>query len=156
VEASSQTIGELLEELFPGRDIVAGLERVLTIVERFADRIPAVIEPVLIKASEMAERLDKTFARAWVRTNANRAGPPPPFGARVVSFDHPLGQGRGKESRNATDRCRRPPFLGEARADDALDFPQGGGAARSMEYNVRSRAPDCQIESGGIPGRLGL
>jgi hypothetical protein len=59
VEASSQTIGELLEELFPGRDIVAGLERVLTIVERFADRIPAVIEPVLIKASEMAERLDK-------------------------------------------------------------------------------------------------
>jgi hypothetical protein len=59
VEASTQTVGEFLEELFPGRDIVAGLERVLTIVKRLADRIPAVIGPVLIRAGEMAERLDK-------------------------------------------------------------------------------------------------
>src|SRR5579864_5989950 len=56
--ASTQTIGEFLEGLFPGRDITAGLKRVQTIVETLADRIPAVIERVLIAPCEMLERLD--------------------------------------------------------------------------------------------------
>jgi hypothetical protein len=56
---SGLTIGEFLGELFPGRDIVAGLERGLTVVETLADRIPAVIERVLVPACEMLERLEK-------------------------------------------------------------------------------------------------
>jgi hypothetical protein len=59
VEASTQTIGEFLEELFPGRDITAGLKRVQGVVETLADRIPAVIERVVIPACETLERLDK-------------------------------------------------------------------------------------------------
>jgi hypothetical protein len=56
MEASTQTIGEFLGELFPGRDIDAGLKRVQTFVENLADRISAVIERVLIPAYEMVER----------------------------------------------------------------------------------------------------
>ena len=59
MEARTQTIGEFLGELFPGCDIAAGLNRVMTFVETLADRIPAVIERVLIPACEMVERLDK-------------------------------------------------------------------------------------------------
>jgi hypothetical protein len=59
MEARTQTIGEFLGELFPGCDIAAGLKRVMTFVETLADRIPAVIERVLIPACEMVERLDK-------------------------------------------------------------------------------------------------
>jgi hypothetical protein len=42
-----------------GANIAAGLNRVMTFVETLADRIPAVIERVLIPAYEMVERLDK-------------------------------------------------------------------------------------------------
>ncbi len=59
MEAHTQTIGEFLGELFPGCDIAAGLNRVMTFVETLADRIPAVIERVLISAYEMVERLEK-------------------------------------------------------------------------------------------------
>jgi hypothetical protein len=70
MEASTQTIGEFLGELFPGCDIAAGLKRFLVfvetvadrmpaVIERVADRIPAVIERVLIPICEMVERLDK-------------------------------------------------------------------------------------------------
>jgi hypothetical protein len=59
VEMSGLTIGEFLGELFPGCDIAAGLNRVMTVLETLADRIPAVIERVLIPACEMLERLEK-------------------------------------------------------------------------------------------------
>jgi hypothetical protein len=59
VEMSGLTIGEFLGELFPGRDIVAGLERGLTVVETLTDQIPAVLERVIIPVREMLERLDK-------------------------------------------------------------------------------------------------
>ena len=59
MEARTQTIGEFLGELFPGCDIAGGLNCVMTFVETLADRIPAVIERVLIPACEMVERLDK-------------------------------------------------------------------------------------------------
>jgi hypothetical protein len=59
VEASAQTIGEFFEEWFPGCDINAGLKRVQTVVETLADRIPAVIERVIISVCEMLERLEK-------------------------------------------------------------------------------------------------
>jgi hypothetical protein len=59
MEASTQTIGEFLGELFPGWDIAAGLKRVQTFIETLADRMPAVIERVLIPVCEMVERLDK-------------------------------------------------------------------------------------------------
>jgi hypothetical protein len=39
MEANSKMVGELLGELFPGCDIAAGLGRVQTVVEAFADRI---------------------------------------------------------------------------------------------------------------------
>jgi hypothetical protein len=59
VEASSQTIGEFLAEFFPGRDIAAGLERGLIFVESLANRISAVIEPVVIRVCEMVDQLDQ-------------------------------------------------------------------------------------------------
>jgi hypothetical protein len=59
MEAGAQTIGEFLEELFPGCDIAAGLKRVVTFVENLADRIPVVVERVLIPACEMVERLER-------------------------------------------------------------------------------------------------
>ena len=59
VEASGPTIGDFLGKLFPGRDIVAGLERGLTVVETLANRISAVLERVIIPVCEMLERLEK-------------------------------------------------------------------------------------------------
>lgn len=59
MEASTYTVGELLGELFPGCDIDTGLKRIQTFVETLADRMPAVIERVVIPACEMVERLEK-------------------------------------------------------------------------------------------------
>jgi hypothetical protein len=59
VEASSQTIGEFLAEFFPGRDIAADLKGVQTFLETLANRISAVVEPVVIRVCEMLERLEK-------------------------------------------------------------------------------------------------
>ncbi len=59
MEVSRLTIGEFLGELFPGRDIVAGLERGLTVVESFAKRISSVVEPVVTQVCEVVDRLDK-------------------------------------------------------------------------------------------------
>jgi hypothetical protein len=59
VEMSGLTIGEFLGELFPGRDIVAGLERGMTVVETLTDQIQAVLERVIIPVCEMLERLEK-------------------------------------------------------------------------------------------------
>jgi hypothetical protein len=59
VEAGIQTIGQFYEEFFPGRDIVADLERVQTFFEKLAGRIQAAFEPVVVQICEMAERLDK-------------------------------------------------------------------------------------------------
>jgi hypothetical protein len=59
MEARTQTIGEFLGELFPGCDIAAGLNRVMTFVETLADRIQAVLERVIIPVCEMVERLEK-------------------------------------------------------------------------------------------------
>ena len=59
VEMSGLTIGEFLGELFPGRDIVAGLERGLTVVETLTDQIQAVLERGIIPVCEMLERLKK-------------------------------------------------------------------------------------------------
>jgi hypothetical protein len=52
VEMNGLTIGEFLGELFPGRDIVAGLERGLTVVETLTDQIQAVLERVIIRVCE--------------------------------------------------------------------------------------------------------
>jgi hypothetical protein len=59
MEARTQTIGEFLGELFPGCDIAAGLNRVMTFVETLADQIQAVLERVIIPVCEMVERLEK-------------------------------------------------------------------------------------------------
>jgi hypothetical protein len=59
MEARTQTIGEFLGELFPGCDIVAGLERGMTVVETLTDQIQAVLERVIIPVCEMVERLEK-------------------------------------------------------------------------------------------------
>ena len=41
MEGIPNTVGELLGELFPGCDIAAGLTRVLTFVEAFANQMQA-------------------------------------------------------------------------------------------------------------------
>ena len=63
METSTQTIGELLEELLPERDLAEGLKCVQTVVETLVDRIPVFVEQVLIPACEMLERLDDRGAR---------------------------------------------------------------------------------------------
>jgi hypothetical protein len=55
VEARTQTIGEFLEQLFPGCDIDAGLKR----VQAFVENLTKVVERVVISACEMVDRLDK-------------------------------------------------------------------------------------------------
>ena len=55
VEARIQTVGEFLGELFPRRDIDAGLKRVQTFVENLTE----VVERAVMSGREMVERLDK-------------------------------------------------------------------------------------------------
>src|SRR5258708_21242558 len=78
-EVSGPTVGEFLEQLFPGRDIVAGLERGLTVVESFAKRISSVVEPVVTQVCEVADRLDKLPPPPRLPGSCVRARPPPPF-----------------------------------------------------------------------------
>ena len=60
MEASTYTVRELLgESWFPECDIDTGLKRIQTFVETLADRMPAVIERVLIPACEMVERFER-------------------------------------------------------------------------------------------------
>jgi hypothetical protein len=55
MEARAQTVGEFLEELFPGCDIDAGLKRVQTFVEN----LTKVVERVVMSACEMVDRLER-------------------------------------------------------------------------------------------------
>jgi hypothetical protein len=55
VEARTQTIGEFLEQLFPGCGIDAGLKR----VQAFVENLTKVVERVVMSACEMVDRLDK-------------------------------------------------------------------------------------------------
>ena len=85
MEASTQTIGEFLGELFSGCDIAAGLKRVLAFVETAADRISSVIERVLIPACEMVERLQKLSPAPGYEPMLIERGHHPPV-ARGLSY----------------------------------------------------------------------
>jgi hypothetical protein len=58
MEAIPNTVGELLGELLPGCDIAAGLTRVLTFVEAFANQMQAGLERVAIPICEWAARVE--------------------------------------------------------------------------------------------------
>jgi hypothetical protein len=58
MEAIPNTVGELLGEVFPGCDIAAGLTRVLTFVEAFANQTQAALERVAIPICEWADRVE--------------------------------------------------------------------------------------------------
>ena len=74
MEATPNTVGELLSELFPGCDIAAGLTRVLTFVEAFANQVQAGLERV----ADWADRVES-------------AGPVPGYEAMLVQRgQHPL------------------------------------------------------------------
>jgi hypothetical protein len=73
MEAKPETVGQLLEMLFPGCDITAGLKRVLTTVGDMIDRLEAAppvpgYEPMLIKRGHpplMARGLSHGLDKAW-------------------------------------------------------------------------------------------
>jgi hypothetical protein len=78
MEAIPNTVGELLGELFPGCDIAAGLTRVLTFVEAFANQMQAGWERVAIPLCEWADRVES-------------AAPVPGYEALLVERgQHPL------------------------------------------------------------------
>lgn len=97
--ASTQTIGEFLEGLFPGRDITAGLKRVQTIVETLADRIPAVIERVLIAPCEMLERLDKLPTAPGYESMLIERGQQPLIARGISHWIMRLGEDEAKKAR---------------------------------------------------------
>jgi hypothetical protein len=70
MEAIPNTVGELLGELFPGCDIAAGLTRVVTVVEAFANQMQVGIEQVAIPLCEWFDPGRKCCARAGLRGDA--------------------------------------------------------------------------------------
>jgi hypothetical protein len=82
MEAKPETVGQLLEMLFPGRDITAGLKRVQTVVEALAGQITAGMQRVLIPACEMADRLEA-------------APPVPGYEPMLIKRGHPPLMARG-------------------------------------------------------------
>ena len=78
MEAIPYTVGELLEELFPGRDIAAGLTRVLTFIDAFTNEMQAGLERVATPLCEWADRVES-------------AAPVPGYEALLVERgQHPL------------------------------------------------------------------
>jgi hypothetical protein len=85
LETSGQTVGEFLEQLFPGRDIAADLERVQIFLEGLANRIAAILEPLAPQVCELVDRLDKLAPAPGYESMLVERGDHPLF-ARGVSY----------------------------------------------------------------------
>jgi hypothetical protein len=75
MEAIPNTVGKLLSEMFPGCDTAAGLTRVLTFVEAFANQLQAGLERVAIPICEWADRVES-------------AAPVPGYEAMLIERGH--------------------------------------------------------------------